>query len=601
MWRALVFIGLLCVAAFGAVWLADRPGTVVVTFAGYAVETSVSVAAIALIGLAIALALMWAAVSGLLNLPTRLTFASRARRRARGYQAVSRGMVAVGAGDPVAARRYANEAQRLLGPEPLTLLLKAQAAQVSGNRQAAEQAFTEMMEEDETRVLGLRGLFVEARRRGDPVAAPGYAAEAARLAPAATWAERGGARSACAPSATGAARSRRWSVGRPWASSTRPRPSASGRSCWPPRPSSGSNGTGRVALSDAQDAVKLAPDLVPAAALAGKLLSDKGDLRRGARIVEAAWRSQPHPDLAEVYVNLRPGDSALDRLKRAETLQRLSGGAPEGRLAVARAALEAREFGRARAALEPLLAERPTMRVCLLMSDLEQAEHGATGRGREWLARATRAPRDPVWIADGVVSDRWAPVSPVTGRIDAFTWQAPPDVLVAPELAMRDDVTGDLDDAPRAMIPMARPPWPPSLPRIRRPPPQTFAPKADPEPSPPVSPPAPLPVIVADEDAIPPKGPIEAVADPGPGPGTARPPDPIAYDERQEIIRNAMAGPEEPPDSPLPDRTSQAAPLTAPLATPLGSPRPEPVVFPLEQPPDDPGPKPAHVERGRFW
>ena len=26
MWRALVFIGLLCVAAFGAVWLADRPG-----------------------------------------------------------------------------------------------------------------------------------------------------------------------------------------------------------------------------------------------------------------------------------------------------------------------------------------------------------------------------------------------------------------------------------------------------------------------------------------------------------------------------------------------------------------------------------------------
>ena len=46
------------------------------------------------------------------------------------------------------------------------------------------------------------------------------------------------------------------------------------------------------------------------------------------------------------------------------------------------------------------------------MSDLEQAEHGATGKGREWLARATRAPRDPAWIADGVVSDRWAPISP---------------------------------------------------------------------------------------------------------------------------------------------------------------------------------------------
>ncbi len=45
------------------------------------------------------------------------------------------------------------------------------------------------------------------------------------------------------------------------------------------------------ALASAQDAVKLAPDLVPAAALAGRLLSQRGDLRRAAKIVETAWRS----------------------------------------------------------------------------------------------------------------------------------------------------------------------------------------------------------------------------------------------------------------------------------------------------------------------
>ena len=87
MWRALVFLGLLCVAAFGAVWLADRPGTVLVTFGGYEMQTSVAVATIALVAVALALALLWAAVSTLLRLPSRLTFASRARRRARGYQA----------------------------------------------------------------------------------------------------------------------------------------------------------------------------------------------------------------------------------------------------------------------------------------------------------------------------------------------------------------------------------------------------------------------------------------------------------------------------------------------------------------------------------
>ncbi|MGF9756201.1 heme biosynthesis HemY N-terminal domain-containing protein [Microvirga sp. 0TCS3.31] len=456
MWRALVFIGLLCVAAFGAVWLADRPGTVLITFAGYEIQMSVAVAAIALAGLALFLALLWSLVSGILHLPSRLTFASRARRRSRGYQAVSRGMVAVGAGDTIAARRYANEAERLLGREPLTLLLKAQAAQVSGNREAAEAAFSQMMEEDETRVLGLRGLFVEARRRGDMGEAQQYASEAVRLAPAAAWASDAVLEARCADRDwRGAleAVERRASLGLLNKATAKRHRAVLLTADALERVDHDPDG----ALRSAQDAVRLAPDLVPAAAMAGRLLSRKGDLRRAAKVVETAWRSLPHPDLADVYLNLRPGDSGLDRLKRAETLMRLSGGAPEGRLAVARASLEAREFARARDALEPLLQERPSMRVCLLMSDLEQAEHGSTGRGREWLARATRAPRDPAWIADGIVSDHWLPISPVTGRLDAFVWQAPPDVLVAPELTLHDDVTADLDDEPKPLSAVAAP------------------------------------------------------------------------------------------------------------------------------------------------
>ena len=457
MWRALVFIGLLCVAAFGAVWLADRPGTVLITFAGYEIQMSVAVAAIALAGLALFLALLWSLVSGILHLPSRLTFASLARRRSRGYQAISRGMVAVGAGDTIAARRYANEAERLLGREPLTLLLKAQAAQVSGNREAAEAAFSQMMEEDETRVLGLRGLFVEARRRGDVGEAQQYASEAVRLAPAAAWASDAVLEARCADHDwRGAleAVERRASLGLLNKATAKRHRAVLLTADALERVDHDPDG----ALRSAQDAVKLAPDLVPAAAMAGRLLSRKGDLRRAAKVVETAWRSLPHPDLADVYLNLRPGDSGLDRLKRAETLMRLSGGAPEGRLAVARAALEAREFARARDALEPLLQERPSMRVCLLMSDLEQAEHGSTGKGREWLARATRAPRDPAWIADGIVSDHWLPISPVTGRLDAFVWQAPPDVLVAPELTtLHDDVTADLDDEPRPLPAMVAP------------------------------------------------------------------------------------------------------------------------------------------------
>ena len=446
MWRALVFVGLLAIGASAAVWLADRPGEVVMTWGGAEYRTTVAVAAVLVIGLAMLLGFLWALVNYLMRLPSRMGYASRARRRAKGYAAVSRGMVAVGSGDPAAARRHAGEAERLLGREPLTLLLKAQAAQISGDRPGAEAAFRRMVDQDETRVLGLRGLFVEARRRGEVEAARAYAQEAARLAPAVGWANEAVLE---AQSAEGDWRGalttveRRASLGLLDKPTTRRHRAVLLTADALARQDRDPDG----ALQAALEATKLAPDLVPAAALAGRLLSRQADLRRAARVVEAAWKVQPHPELAEGYVNRRPGDSALDRLHRAENLARLSAWHPEARLAIARAALEAREFQRAREVLRPLLEESSTVRACLLMADIEQAEHGSSGAVREWLARAARAPRDPVWMADGVASERWAPVSPVTGQIDAFRWQAPPDLLPAPSAHhLVDDVVGDLDE-----------------------------------------------------------------------------------------------------------------------------------------------------------
>ena len=58
-----------------------------------------------------------------------------------------------------------------------------------------------------------------------------------------------------------------------------------------------------------------------------------------------------------------------------------------------------------------------------------EAGEGNKGREREWLARAVRGPRDRAWIADGYISDRWLPVSPVTGEVDAFEWKAPVDAI----------------------------------------------------------------------------------------------------------------------------------------------------------------------------
>jgi HemY protein len=158
---------------------------------------------------------------------------------------------------------------------------------------------------------------------------------------------------------------------------------------------------------------------------------------------------------------MRPGDSAADRLTRARSLARLAPNDPESRLTVARAALEARDFAGARAAIAPLLdpdspSGRPSVRACLLMADLEETQ-GAPGAVREWLARAARAPRDRAWIADGFVSDRWAPVSPA-GKLDAFVWRTPEERLSAPDEPPPAPASGPLPEAPVETPDLAEPP-----------------------------------------------------------------------------------------------------------------------------------------------
>src|SRR5262249_42830206 len=158
----------------------------------------------------------------------------------------------------------------------------------------------------------------------------------------------------------------------------------------------------------AAEAAKLAPDLVPAVALSARLEGREGNLRRANKLVEKAWALQPHPDLAEVYAELSPGDTARDRLKRVKALAKKAPASPESIFAVARAAIDANDFQQAREMLEPMLAD-PTQRTCLLMAEIEAKEFGDHGKAREWTARAVRARRDPAWVADGYVSDQWLP------------------------------------------------------------------------------------------------------------------------------------------------------------------------------------------------
>ena len=427
--RVVLFLIAVALVALGAAWFADRPGEVAITWIGYRIETSVMVMAVAVIAVVATTILLWSLLRALVRSPGRFANFLRRRRSAQAYVAITQGLIAIGSGDVQAARKFAGQARRLKGQEPLALLLSAQSAQLSGDRSAAEQTFRHMAEREDTRLLGLRGLFMEAERRGDMDAARGFAERAATAAPALAWAAQAVLDFRCADRDwTGAlgALDNAMASGLINKANYRRRRAV----LLTARALSRDEVDREAAKGLVIEAVKLCPELVPAAALAGRLLAEDGETRKAGRVIEAAWRVNPHPDLAEAYARLRPGDSARDRLSRVQQLARASNDA-ESALAVARAAIDAREFAVARSALEPLLGA-PTGRVALLMAEIEEADTGDVGRAREWMARAVHAARDPAWTADGLVSEKWMPVSPVTGRLDAFQWKVPLADLAAP-------------------------------------------------------------------------------------------------------------------------------------------------------------------------
>lgn len=430
--RLLLFLLLVFALGVGFAWLAERPGDIVATFGGYRYEVSLMVAAVVVVVVVAVVMLVWWLLRAIWHSPYAVARYFRVRRRDRGYQALSTGMIAAGSGDGGLARRMGRQAGKLIDAdrEPLIHLLDAQAALLEGDHEAARTRFEAMLDDPELRLLGLRGLYLEAMRLDDRDAARHYAGRAADMAPQLTWAVDSTLE---ARAAVGDWDGALKLIEAQKATRQADREAAARQRAvlLTARAMTLMDSDPAAARAASVEANRLRPDFVPAALAAAKAHLRNGDLRRGTKILEAVWRKEPHPEVADAHVHARPGDSGLDRLARARKLRNLRPNNVESELAVARAALDAGEYGEARAAAEAAMRIEPREAAYLLLADIEEVESGDQGRVRQWLARALRAPRDPAWVADGHVAERWSPVSPVTGRLDAFEWRVPHERLGA--------------------------------------------------------------------------------------------------------------------------------------------------------------------------
>lgn len=449
--RLLILIGIIFAFALGFAWLADLPGDISIIWLDEQIDINPSIAAAVLLVAIVLLMVIFSILRTIVKSPDSIRRFFGRRRRDKGYEALSSALIALGSGDSVAAKRFARDARKQLQGAPVTQFLEAQVAQQEDRADDARGIYQNLTLDERTKLLGLHGLFLEARQQGEAEVAKHYAEQAVESAPHLPWAGQALFELQCAEQDWDAALK---TLDRNLHAKLVDRKhgrrlravllTARATDLEDPDPDQ--------ARKLALEAHGLAPDLVPASVLAGRLLARAGDVRKATKVLEATWKKQTHPDIAESYAYVRPGDSVKDRMKRIDSLARMRANHPEGAMALAKVAIDAQEWDMARDALKQVFRSNPTQQAYLLMSELEEAEHGDRGRVREWLARAVHAPRDPAWTADGVISEEWAPISPVTGQLDAFEWKVPLEDLVDHPTALIEEAMLDTLPPPEPVV-----------------------------------------------------------------------------------------------------------------------------------------------------
>jgi HemY protein len=228
--------------------------------------------------------------------PRRAARARAEAKRKQGVEALSRGFLAVAAGDGSEARRLAQKASELAEDAPaLVRVLAAQAAEAAGDHVAARQAYNAMLGFPEMRLAGLRGLMQTALAEGDKALALRHAETAYGLAKTARWAWRAllearleaGDWKAALALVQGALERK---IVSPLVAE-RARAALLAASAAEAGGVRRSQGPLAQALDFATQAAKLKPDFAPGVVMAARLQAADGKAAKAGALIEAAWKA----------------------------------------------------------------------------------------------------------------------------------------------------------------------------------------------------------------------------------------------------------------------------------------------------------------------
>jgi HemY protein len=439
-----------------AVWIVDRNGSMQFGWVDaeghdYVVTMELGFFLLCILGLVLLAIFVYQTMKTFIDLPKSYRRYSEVRAKELGYEALTRGLTAVAAGDAKIAKKEAKKAGSLLPDDGgLPLLLEAQAARLEGREEDAVKSFVALLEHKDAGFLGVRGLLQSALDNDDDEGALVLAERALELHPKQPWILK--------INYDLLIKQRKWYRAEKVLTRLEKQKAIDAEQAQSDRVAlllaqaedDVAEGYVADATQEVKRVLKLSPGFAPATILMSNIQKEQSNLKAAYKTVKKAWKSETSGALVTYWMEMIPEDEAGDKLKRLRWMEKLlkyNPHSPTGLRVAAELATEAGLWGEAREYFK--LAEEEGVSSALYKSwaQLEEKSGGGEIAARHWLSKAADAPAAKGWICQqtGRRYTHWVPVAEPHGSFNTIEWTRPkaeldPMIMIEKKLKMNEAV-----------------------------------------------------------------------------------------------------------------------------------------------------------------
>lgn len=447
-----------------AVWIVDRNGTMQFGWVDaeghdYVMRMELGFFLLCVLGLVLLSIFVYQTMKTFIDLPKSYRRYSEVRAKQLGYEALTRGLTAVAAGDAKIAKKEAQKAGDLL-PEDggLPLLLEAQAARLEGREEDAVKSFVELLEHKDAGFLGVRGLLQSALDNGDDEGALALAERALELHPNQPWILK--------ITYDLLIRMRKWYRAEKILTRLEKQKAVEAEQAQSDRVAlllaqaedDVAEGYVADATQQVKQVLKLSPGFAPASILLANIQKEQDNLKKAYKTVKKAWKTGTSGALVTYWMELIPEEDKNDKLARLRWMEKLlkhNPHSPSGLRVAAELAVEAGLWGEAREYFKAAEEEGISSALYKSWAELEEKSGGGEIAVRHWLSKAADAPAAKGWICQqtGRRYTHWVPVAEPHGSFNTIEWTRPkaeldPVIMIEKKYKMNEAVL-DAPETPK--------------------------------------------------------------------------------------------------------------------------------------------------------